>query len=435
MSNEATNPRVITGKSPQSSHIIKGVPTSITAFIGRALQGPVNEPVAVNSFADFERIFGGLQLGTTLGYAVRDFYLNGGTQALIVRLFHPFEDAAGIDVEEASRGDLLDADDFIGAGKEEAKEGLYALEKADIFNLLCIPPYLASDNVDRSVLAAATLYCEKRRAMLIIDPPKSWTSKDAAKSGLSTDISVKSSYAAIYFPRFIELDQLNGSQELAPCGAVAGVIARTDAERGVWKAPAGEEANLVGVSQLSLSLKDAETYELNSLGINCLRTFPNQGHLVWGARTLEGDDQDASSERKYIPVRRLALFIEESIKRGTEWARFEPNGEPLWAELRASVGEFMHNLFLQGAFQGIKPQEAYFVKCDSQTTTRNDIDSGVLNILVGFAPLKPAEFVVLRIQQILAKPDDKPQEADKKRQGCLKAPALLLSLMASRFEI
>ncbi len=150
---------------------------------------------------------------------------------------------------------------------------------------------------------------------------------------------------------------------------------------------------------LSVRLTDAENGELNPLGINCLRSLPGVGRVVWGARTRLGDDRVAS-EWKYIPVRRIALFIEESLYRGTQWVVFEPNDEPLWAQIRLNVGAFMQSLFRQGAFQGASPRDAYFVKCDKETTTQNDIDNGIVNILVGFAPLKPAEFVVIRLQQI-----------------------------------
>jgi phage tail sheath protein FI len=159
------------------------------------------------------------------------------------------------------------------------------------------------------------------------------------------------------------------------------------------------EANLVGVPQLSVSLTDDENGELNPLGVNCLRSFPVSGRVVWGARTLQGADRLAS-EWKYVPVRRLALFIEESLYRGTQWVVFEPNDEPLWAQIRPNVGAFMQRLFRQGAFQGTTPRAAYLVKCDSETTTQNDIDLGIVNILVGFAPLKPAEFVIIKIQQL-----------------------------------
>jgi hypothetical protein len=176
-------------------------------------------------------------------------------------------------------------------------------------------------------------------------------------------------------------------------------MARTDSQRGVWKAPAGLDATLNGAAELTVKLTDGENGQLNPLGVNCLRSFPAVGRVVWGARTLRGADILAS-EWKYVPVRRTALFIEESLYRGTQWVVFEPNDEPLWAQIRLNVGAFMQNLFRQGAFQGRTPREAYFVKCDKETTTQTDINLGIVNIVVGFAPLKPAEFVVIKIQQI-----------------------------------
>jgi uncharacterized protein len=184
-----------------------------------------------------------------------------------------------------------------------------------------------------------------------------------------------------------------------PSGFVAGIYARTDASRGVWKAPAGSDASLTGAIGLSVVLTDDQNGILNPQAINCIRSFPVYGTVVWGARTLRGNDQ-IGSEWKYIPVRRLALYIEQSLYRGTQWVVFEPNAEPLWAQIRLNVGAFMQDLFRKGAFQGKSPSEAYFVKCDSETTTQNDINLGIVNILVGFAPLKPAEFVIIQIQQM-----------------------------------
>jgi phage tail sheath protein FI len=175
-------------------------------------------------------------------------------------------------------------------------------------------------------------------------------------------------------------------------------MARTDATRGVWKAPAGVDAGVMGASGLAHPMSEGESEQLNPLGINCLRTFPQVGSVVWGARTLRGANALAD-EYKYVPVRRLALFIEESLVRGTQWVVFEPNDERLWSQIRTSLGAFMQDLFRQGAFQGRTPREAYFVVCDAETTTQYDIDRGIVNIVVGFAPLKPTEFVVIGIQQ------------------------------------
>jgi len=583
-----TYPGVYVEEIPSGVRTITGVATSITAFLGRALRGPTNTPVTINSYADFERIFGGLWAPSSLGFAVRDFYLNGGSQAIIVRLFSDPSGAAqaagdaataassaanatpqsvaaaahGVETAETdasrkaaaakvaaaadaaaaapnataasvstaaanavagaapptkatieykglklvaaaegvwgnklrlrvdqdiadktrtdlfnlsirddatgnvevfrnvsvrpndprrvdrvlenesnlmrmsgtvpnnrpdpphadptndkllwedndtnskvdnanfgSNGDALRDLDFDDTNFQSQKKGLYALENADLFNLLCIPPYNADNNTSPTVVSKGIAYCKKRRAMMIVDPLATWNTKDKAKSNVS--LFEKSSYAALYFPRLRQPNPLRDDQieDFAPCGAVAGVMARTDSERGVWKAPAGLSANLFGVPQLSVPLTDAENGELNPLAVNCLRTLPAAGRVVWGARTLEGDDR-LTSEWKYVPVRRTALFIEERLYRGMQWVVFEPNDEPLWAQIRLNAGAFMHNLFRQGAFQGQTPKDAYFVKCDKETTTQNDIDLGIVNIVVGFAPLKPAEFVVIKLQQI-----------------------------------
>jgi hypothetical protein len=294
---------------------------------------------------------------------------------------------------------LTKADDFTPPGAEQNKKGLFALEQADLFNLLCLPPYSNGD-VETELVSDAAAYCERRRAMLLVDPPSSWNEKEDARDGVA-DIGTNSKNAALFFPRLRQRNPLHDNQfeDFVPCGAVAGIFARTDTQRGVWKAPAGLEATLNGVPQLSVPLTDDENGELNPKGINCLRTMPAAGRVVWGSRTLQGNDRLAS-EWKYIPVRRTALFIEESLYRGTQWVVFEPNDEPLWAQIRLNVGAFMQNLFRQGAFQGRTRSEAYFVKCDKETTTQNDINLGIVNIVVGFAPLKPAEFVIIKIQQM-----------------------------------
>jgi phage tail sheath protein FI len=303
-------------------------------------------------------------------------------------------------------------------GEPQSRTGLYALEEADLFNLLCIPPLgrVETDkvpnaagsewpNVALSTWAAAASYCEERRAMLLIDPREDWHSIDKAKDGVNdlrgaigNDLARN---AAVYFPRLRMPDPLaeNRLTDFAPCGAIAGIIARTDTQRGIWKAPAGLDASFSGVRGLTYTMTDAQNGVLNPLGLNCIRTLPAAGHVVWGARTLVGADRLAS-EWKYLSVRRPTLFIEESLYRGTQWVVFEPNDEPLWSQIRLNAGAFMHNLFRQGAFQGKSPREAYFVACNHETTTQNDIDRGIVNIHVGCAPLKPAEFVVIRIQQM-----------------------------------
>ena len=528
-----TYPGVYIEEVPSAVRPITGVATSITAFVGRALRGPTDADedspfTTISSFGDFERTFGGVWLGSALGFAVRDFFLNGGSQALIVRCYRPDGATAeratmtinGLDLEAASPGawgnqlrvridhntrdplpteaanslfnlsvkdvgaDVIEifrnvsvtpghprrvdtvlengsqllratavpntrpnhhadinpgentdpfSDDFparydaVAAGDEGSdglplrrneisdpaleadKRGMYALLNADLFNLLCIPPHkLSSDpdqtgavDIETDLINEAAAFCRAHRAFFIVDPPYGSTLSGAsAIADFQSNVDT-TNYSALYFPTLWQTNPLHDHQfeEFAPCGAVAGVMARTDSDRGVWKAPAGLEARLGGVPALSVPLNDADTGQLNPLGINCLRAMPAAGRVIWGARTLEGSDRLAS-QWKYIPVRRTALFLEESLYRGTQWVVFEPNDEPLWAQIRLNIGAFMQSLFRQGAFQGKTPREAYLVKCDSETTTQTDIDNGIVNILVGFAPLKPAEFVVIRIQQL-----------------------------------
>ena len=522
-------PGVYVEEVPSGVRTITGVATSIAAFIGRTARGVTDLPVTITSFGDFERVYGGLWKDSMLGFAVRDFFLNGGPTAVIVRLYRPDQGGsakpakaafsisslnlqaaeegawgnslrARVDfdtrpfdatlgetntslfnvyvrdgttgvIEEhrnvvvapadhprlvsrvltnesrlvratgmggnrpdassnavdagktvwddnatatnakvagtgvASDGERLTAAEFNGTGLETAKKGLFSLENADLFNLLVIPPYKSDGTVDIGVVTAADTYCQRRRAMQIVDSLPTWNDvgdvTGAFATGFDTALGTNSKNAALFFPRLRQPNPLKDNQveTFSAGGAVAGVMARTDARRGVWKAAAGLEATLSGVPQLEVPLTDGEIGQLNPIGVNCLRAVPGAGRVVWGARTMQGADRLAS-EWKYIPVRRTALFLEESLFRGTQWVVFEPNDEPLWAQIRLNVGTFMNNLFRQGAFQGTTPREAYFVKCDKETTTQADIDLGIVNIHVGFAPLKPAEFVVIRLQQI-----------------------------------
>lgn len=295
-------------------------------------------------------------------------------------------------------------------GDPVTRTGLHALDTVQ-FNLLCLPDTAGlDDNHAFTVISAATTYCQSRWAFLIVDPPQLTVGADGSgqrdslagiQTWLGANASLRSNHSALYYPRPRIPDPLNGYRlrSVAASGTVAGLYARTDTERGVWKAPAGTSATLAGVAALAHQLTDAENGVLNPLGINCLRSLPVYGNVCWGARTLQGADQ-LTSEWKYVPVRRLALYLEASLLGGTQWVVFEPNDEPLWAQIRLNVGAFLQQLFRQGAFQGSTPSAAYFVRCDSTTTTQADINQGVVNIVVGFAPLKPAEFVVLQIQQI-----------------------------------
>jgi len=314
--------------------------------------------------------------------------------------------AAGADVskaaavntalENASEADLdlgQAYTDFIG--NRSKREGIYALESVSTFNLMVL-----AGVTDPGILADAAAYCKERRAFLIVDSPTRKTPAEMEATARTPAVP-KTSYAAVYYPWIRIADPLKKGAlgTFPPSGTIAGVYARTDSTRGVWKAPAGTEATLVGVQEVEYALTDPENGTLNPRGVNCIRNFPVFGPVSWGARTLRGDDEMAD-EWKYVSVRRLALFLEESLYRGTKWAVFEGNDEPLWSQLRLNIGAFMQSLFRQGAFQGQTPRDAYFVRCGRDTTTQTDINLGVVNIIVGFAPLKPAEFVVIKFQQM-----------------------------------
>jgi phage tail sheath protein FI len=522
-----TAPGVYIEEIPSGVRTITGVATSVTAFIGRAQRGPVNVPTLISSFGDFQRTFGGLWLDAPMSYAVRDFFLSGGGQAVIVRLYvnptSPVGDGrARFETSGSPPGDLpfLAAEpgafgnrlqmriDAVGNAEDPSNElrnrygsplynltvwegeetspsrrefirnvstaansprrvdrvleiesrlirldtaelafppggnlsvsnlggaayvasggsdglglttnahflgdntlprnGMQALDNTDLFNILCIPPDTRGGDVPADVYTGALSYCVRRRAMLIVDPPSAWGRPDQVpNAGIGAAVGVsglEARNAAIYYPRVKQADPQREGQvdTFVACGLVAGRMADTDTRRGVWKAPAGVDVSVPGIVELATPLNDSENGTLNNLGVNCFRTFPVYGPVIWGARTMRGADQMAD-EYKYIPVRRLALYIEESLFRGTQWVVFEPNDEPLWAQIRMNVGAFMHTLFRKGAFQGSKPSDAYLVKCDRETTTQDDINRGVVNVLVAFAPLKPAEFVVIQIQQL-----------------------------------
>lgn len=517
-----TYPGVYIHEVPSMVRTITGVPTSIAAFAGWAPRGPDDRPVHITSYTDYERVFGGLHAKSPMSYAVYQFYLNGGSEAEIVRLPGDGARAAKIDLGDgvelraastggtgnklrarvdyqtkdpgseafynltvrdtgtgaeehylnvtvdeaedpggarridnvlaASRlvvwagtdegltkrpeahatpegpgadpfaepeegedatyaqaeggrdgGHELTVADYLPAGGFVGKAGIYRLLKIDIFNMLCLPG--VTDLADpEPVLDAALAFCGDQRAMLLVDPPSGWTDVSAVADQQTSNSPFLSGEAAknaaVYFPNVLAADPLADTvRAFPPSGVMAGVWARTDVQRGVWKAPAGTEASLGGVSGFQVPMTDLENGRLNPLGINCLRSFPVIGPVAWGARTMRGADRLAD-QWKYLPVRRLALFLEESLFRGTQWVVFEPNDEPLWAQIRLNVGAFMSTLFRQGAFQGRTPREAYLVKCDAENNPQNDIDRGIVNILVGFAPLKPAEFVIVHIQQL-----------------------------------
>lgn len=514
-----TFPGVYVTELTSSQHPITGVATSITAFVGSAAQGPTDSPQTCNSWSDFVRTFGGLYPSSTMSYAVYQFFQNGGSTAIVVRVVNGGKPASldlgnGVKLQAANPGlwanqvkgqavglqatvdyqtsapsndklwNLTIQNLSTGAterylnistspppgtslsnslqpsllvqvssnpvpnsrpakGTYPASEGtdsgtigdtdivpasgtggIYTLGTVDIFNILCIPPPVPGTDLDSNTLDEAVGLCVKRRAMFIVEPKaawsQAWTSNplsdlaavQAAQDGMATPLisgetstpgggaTNNAANAAMYFPPITATDPLTGlTGTYSSCGAVAGVWAATDSQRGVWKAPAGTSASLPGGTSPAVLLDDDDNGELNPLGLNCLRNFPVIGPVVWGARTLLGADVQ-ESQWKYISVRRTALYIEESLRRGLQWAVFEPNAEPLWASIRLNVSAFMAGLYRQGAFAGSTSDQAYLVKCDSENNPLTQTELGIVNILVGFAPLYPAEFVLISIEQL-----------------------------------
>jgi len=278
-----------------------------------------------------------------------------------------------------------------------------SLDKLAVFNLLLIPGV-----ADNGIWSEALAFCERKLAFVIMDPP----AQDSADGygdtlpligdDMQSSIIPKSTNGALYFPYVESDDPLTGNTiPLPPSGSVAGQYATTDNNRGVWKAPAGLQTiilNTTGVVDTG-RMTDMRQGTLNPLGVNCLRDVPGIGTVIWGARTLVTENP-AYEQWRYVSVRRMALFLEQSLYANLGWVVFEPNDDPLWVSIRTSIESFMLTLFHQGAFQGSTPSQAFQVLCDSSTTTQQDIDNGIVNILVAFAPLLPAEFVVIKIAQL-----------------------------------
>jgi uncharacterized protein len=292
------------------------------------------------------------------------------------------------------------AADFTAVFQEDT-----SLDKVPIFNLMVLPG-VTSNNV----LSEALSFCETKRAFLIIDPPEpdgaqqdaNWIGNYVGSGDAYGNVAPLAPNAAIYFPYMTSNDPQTGDPiTLPPAATVAGIYATTDLNRGVWKAPAGLETTIIGITGVvpTGQMSDMRQGTLNQIAINCLRSFPGTGTVVFGARTSVAANT-AQQQWKYVPVRRMALFLEQTLYSNLGWVIFEPNDTPLWTAIVSSIQAFMLGLFRQGAFQGSTPSDAFQVKCDSQTTTQADIDNGIVNIIVAFAPLQPAEFVVIQISQL-----------------------------------
>jgi uncharacterized protein len=484
---------------------IARAPTAVTAFVGRTLRGPVNRPVAISSFADYQSIFGGLWQPSTLSYAVEHFFENGGRHAIIVRVTNgarpPTLDLrAGTEtlrleaLAGGTREYLRASIDYDGIGENERDvfnlvlqrvrapgsehvedqeifrhlstrtdtgrfvqlalnesalaravgqmpstrpdrtlrhdasggvgyvhsnpdgddggpltdydligsaahgTGLFALKAADHFNLLCIPPLGRDVDIGVSVLLVAARFCRERHAMLVIDPPCTWTTTQAALCALR-EWPLRTDNALMYFPHVLAYDRLRGRFEsFAPCGAVAGMVARSDAMWPLWSASAGEETLLRPGYRPACVVTEGERIRLAQIGINTLQAVRSPVRADFSARTLAGGNS-TSPDWKYLDARRLGLFIVDSIERGTRWVVFEPNGPELWRHAAAQVETFLAALVADGAFLGRAQDEGYFVVCDERVNKQNDLHTGTVNILFGFAAMRAGEYHAYLLSQ------------------------------------
>jgi phage tail sheath protein FI len=379
---DVSYPGVYIDEWPAGVRQIAGVPTSTAAFVGSVGSGPCDLAIHLHALTEFERVFEAAAETDPLRLAVELFFANGGTEAVVVR-------AGGED-----------------SSTPAAIRGLQALDGVERFDLLCLPGLYADTprtelTTIAAVLEAASRYCAQRGAILLIDPLPDWQSVDDVVSGPSSigaiTTSVEGGNAVAFFPNLLVATQAS-SMPREPAGAIAGVIARTDRSRGIWKAPAGLEAAISGTVGVASAINTTDAASLAAVGVNTIRQFPGTGVVPWGARLLASVTR-GDPEWQYVNIRRVLIFLEHSIDAGTQWVVFEPNDEPLWATVRQSVECFLASLFRQGAFAGRTANEAYFVKCGPDTMTQDEIDNGVVNIVVGFAPLRSAEFVTFRIQR------------------------------------
>jgi hypothetical protein len=293
------------------------------------------------------------------------------------------------------------SDGAIPGGPEYAAAYQQIDEKVDLFNLLILPKSAddtGTPSIRSTLWGAASSFCQRKRAFLITDIEPAQQTPDGVLQALQ-DLrrGVAKDHAGVWWPQ-VTISANGTRKNIDPSGSIAGLMARIDGSRGVWKAPAGLEADIRAVLGVAVPMSDAQNGVINPQAVNAVRAFP-AGVISWGARTMDGFDNSGNTDYRYVPVRRFALFIEESLVRGLRFAVFEPNDAPLWAQIRLAGGAFMNNLFRKGAFAGRTASEAYFIKADAETTTPQDQALGIVNVLVGFAPLRPAEFIVITLQQ------------------------------------
>lgn len=384
-----TRPGVYIDEVTASPKPVIAVSTSTVVFVGCAASGPFNQPVLISGFSEYQRLFQRSAKAEppsqpdAMTLAVMAFFGNGGKDAYICRLASANDDndVAGLTVNDYNQ--------FYQT----------VLAPLNDYNLLLLPGQhwqRSKHAQSNAVISASLAFCQQQKhCLLLLDLAADLQLNSAAEaSAIGLPVS---SYAALYYPWLTITNPLaNGMLSIPPAAVAAGLFCRNDARYGVWKAPAGVTAKLMGITGLAFTLSDSVQQQLNPLGINCIRTLPRVGTVLWGARTLAGQ---TDTEWRYISVRRTAIFIEQSVLQSLQWTVFEPNDQPLWQAVRRNISNFMNTLFRAGAFQGAAPQEAFFVRCGlNETMTEQDINQQQLNIELGFAPVKPAEFVVIRIK-------------------------------------
>jgi hypothetical protein len=367
---------------------IAGAATSVAAFVDRFARGPLDRAVRCRSWADVERTFGGLHAASAASYAAHQFFQNGGGEAWLVRV------AAGSARHGPARPGAAQL-----VGSAAAGTGLHALDAADDLNLLCVPRAAELEaSQARAVADAAAALCARRRAVFLLDPPAAAVGASAVSAWAAAHETLRAPHVAVYYPHLLVPDPLDGGRPraVAPSGTVCGIVARLDAERGVWRAPAGTDAAVRGVAALAHQVDGATEAALTGLAVNCLRAVPGRGTVVWGARTFAGAG-GLATDWKYLPVWRLASYLETSLERGLAWTAAEPTAEPLWARVRLDAGAFLDRLFRAGALAGPTARDAYYVRCDAETTPPAEARAGRAHLLVGFAPARPREFLLVRV--------------------------------------
>lgn len=387
MATSYLSPGVYVEEVDRGTKPLEMVGTSTCAFLGEATVGPVNEPILCTNWSQYTKHFGDFQNSEYLAHAVYGFFNNGGSRAFVLNVGN-WDEISKVEPKDGKPKFASKAALYIGSDNGPGtRTGLKALEDIEEVNIVAAP-----GQTDPVIQDAVLSHCENMRyRFAILDSPEVIEKGGVDKLPKPRD----SKYGGYYFPWVEIYDPFKGNIFQPPSGYMAGIYARSDAERGVHKAPANEIVR--GAIGLKYNITRGEQDLLNPKGINCIRAFPNRGIRVWGARTISSD-----ASWRYVNVRRLFNMVEQSIELGTQWVVFEPNDQRLWKRVTRDIGAFLLRLWRQGALFGKTPEEAFFVKCDDETNPPEVIDAGQMVCEIGMCPVKPAEFVIFRIGQMPA---------------------------------